>query len=68
MSREETAGESLCEGIMEGSLRAVDRTMIYQVSCSRLQRNFHVTGKHSNVISTLQESSIVSSVLAECRE
>ena len=64
MSREETAGESLCEGIMEGageslcegimegSLRAVDRTMIYQVSCSRLQRNFHVTGKQYSFFCT----------------
>lgn len=57
MSREETAGESLCEGIMEGSLRAVDRTMYTK---------YHAVD--SNVISTLQESSIVSSVLAECRE
>ena len=55
MSREETAGESLCEGIMEGSLRAVDRTA-------------WMCAVDSNVISTLQESSIVSSVLAECRE
>ena len=30
MSREETAGGSLCEGIMEGSLRAVDRTMVHK--------------------------------------
>ncbi len=57
MSREETAGESLCEGIMEGSLRAVDRTMVDQVSCSKLQRNFHVTGKQYSF-----------SVLTECRE
>ncbi len=52
MSREETAGESLCEGIMEGSLRAVDRTMVDQVSCSKLQRNFHVTGKQYSFFCT----------------
>ena len=48
MPREETAGESLRERIMEGSLRAVDRTA--SVMHSRLQRFFHVTGKQYSIL------------------
>ncbi len=46
MPREETAGESLRERIMEGSLRAVDRTA-------------WMCAVDSNVFSALQESNIV---------
>ena len=46
MFREKTAGGSLCEGIMEGSLRAVDRTA-------------WMCAVDSNVFSALQESNIV---------
>ena len=44
--------EVFVKGIMEGSLRAVDRTMVHKVSCSKLQRNFHVTGKQYSFFCT----------------